>query len=154
MILSKEFNFWTNTLPQIENYEEALKDKFIGWELHHRLETHNSDGEKRLVPLSMKELKALGMYEVRDLPPEQLIFMTSKEHRSLHFKYTVKHRDTSYMKSDSYRASCSVAHKGKHSCKGYKWYTNGIEDRMFNPNGEIPEEFILGRKNKHWGINA
>lgn len=154
MILSKEFNFWTNTLPQIENYEEALKDKFIGWELHHRLETHNSDGEERLVPLSMKELKALGMYEVRDLPPEQLIFMTSKEHRSLHFKYTAKHRDTSYMKSDSYRASCSVAHKGKHSCKGYKWYTNDIEDRMLNPNGEIPEGFILGRKNKHWGINA
>lgn len=33
----------------IENYEKAKADNFKGWVPHHRLETHNSDGERRLV---------------------------------------------------------------------------------------------------------
>lgn len=64
----------------IENYEKALKDNFKGWHCHHRLETHNSDGERRLVDISYKELIALGMYYNR--PAEELIFLTSREHHA------------------------------------------------------------------------
>ena len=65
---------------KIENYEKAKKDNFKGWECHHRLETHNSDGERRLVDITQKELKALRMYYNR--PPEELIFLTIKEHNA------------------------------------------------------------------------
>ena len=69
---------------KIENYEKAKADNFMGWCCHHRLETHNSDGERRLVDITADELQALGMYWYR--PASELIFLTISEHRSLHTK--------------------------------------------------------------------
>ena len=66
----------------IENYEEAKADNFKDWECHHRLETHNSDGKRRLVDLTISELKALNMYYNR--PAEEFIFLTVNEHNMLH----------------------------------------------------------------------
>lgn len=66
----------------IENYELAKADNFKGWQCHHRLETHNSDGERRSVDITHKELQALGMYYNR--PAEELIFMTTYDHEMLH----------------------------------------------------------------------
>ena len=71
-------------IEQIENYEFAKKDNFDGWNIHHRLETHNSDGEKRLVNISKTELIALDMYYNR--PANELIFLTKSEHIKLHRK--------------------------------------------------------------------
>ena len=68
----------------IENYDKAIADKTQVWTCHHRLETHNSDGERRLVDLTIEELIALGMYY--DRPAEELIFMTTIEHAVLHNK--------------------------------------------------------------------
>ena len=67
---------------EVENYELAKADNFVGWDRHHRLETHNSDGEKRLVPITPDELKALGMYFNR--PARELIWMRKSDHKSLH----------------------------------------------------------------------
>ena len=69
-------------IEQIENYQFAKKDNFDGWNIHHRLETHTSDGEKRLVNLSKAELIALDMYYNR--PANELVFLTKSEHTSLH----------------------------------------------------------------------
>ena len=69
-------------IEQIENYEFAKKDNFDGWCIHHRLETHNSDGQRRLVNLSKAELKALDMYYNR--PASELVFLTRPEHTKLH----------------------------------------------------------------------
>lgn len=74
-------------IEQIENYKFSKKDNFSGWCIHHRLETHNSDGEKRLVNLSMDELIALDMYYNR--PANELIFLTKSEHTKLHNMKTV-----------------------------------------------------------------
>lgn len=71
-------------IEQIENYQFAKKDNFQGWCIHHRLETHNSDGEKRLVNLSREELIALDMYYNR--PASELVFLTKSEHIILHMK--------------------------------------------------------------------
>lgn len=68
----------------IENYNKALADNFVGWECHHRLETHTSDGERRLVDITRKELIALDTYY--DRPSEELIFLTKSEHKTLHHK--------------------------------------------------------------------
>ena len=66
----------------IENYEAAKKDNFKGWHCHHRLQTWTSDGERRLVDITVEELQALGMYYNR--PASELIFMKHSEHSSLH----------------------------------------------------------------------
>jgi hypothetical protein len=66
----------------VENYELALADNFNNWCLHHKLETHTSDGVRRVVNLTRKELKELDMYN--DRPPEELIWMKKRDHVLLH----------------------------------------------------------------------
>ena len=117
-------------VEKIEGFEKAKLDNFKGWHCHHRLETHNSDGQERPVFITSKELKALGMYYNR--PPEELIFMTSSDHLKLHNSgnhnhFTGKHltdehkrkavatrmKNGSYNVSDSTRKKLSESHKGK-----------------------------------------
>lgn len=43
------FEIYCKDYKNIENYEKAAAENFKGWECHHRLETHISDGELRLV---------------------------------------------------------------------------------------------------------
>lgn len=74
------FERYCKNYQSIENYEKAKKDNFKGWHCHHRLETHASDGERRLVDITQKELKALNMYYHR--PPEELIFLPRSEHEA------------------------------------------------------------------------
>lgn len=73
---------YCNEIEKVENYELAKADNFKGWECHHHLETHNSDGERRLVQISVEELIALDMYYNR--PPEELVFLLKSEHAALH----------------------------------------------------------------------
>lgn len=89
----------------IENYDKAVADETQTWEVHHRLETHTSDGERRLVELTREELKALAMYF--DRPPEELIFLTIAEHTKLH-KIGKKLGPL----SDETKRKISEAHKG------------------------------------------
>ena len=77
----KQHNFCTNN-EKIENYKKAYADNFVNWERHHRLETHTSEGKKRLVQLTPEELKALDVYYNR--PPEEMIYLTVQQHRKLH----------------------------------------------------------------------
>ena len=86
------FERYCKNYQDIENYEAAKKDNFKNWEVHHRLETHNSDGERRLVDITRDELKALGMYWQR--PAEELIFMKRSEHLFLHHKGKQKSEET------------------------------------------------------------
>lgn len=65
-------------ISKIENYDKAVADKEHKWECHHRLEIQ---GQFRN---SVGLLKRCGMYWKQ--PAERLIFLTSSEHRSLHFK--------------------------------------------------------------------
>ena len=73
---------YCKNIEEIENYASAAADNFIGWDIHHRLETHNSDGERRPVDLSRAELIALGTYYGR--PASELIFLKHGDHMSLH----------------------------------------------------------------------
>lgn len=109
----------------IENYDKAIADTTQTWYCHHRLETHNSDGERRPVSFTHEELITLGMYY--DRPPEELIFLTRSEHRSLHSKgkepwnkgktcmpYSGKPR------SEETKAKISASSKGKHNSEEAK----------------------------------
>ena len=82
--MKRNFERYCTEPENIENYEKAAADTFKGWDCHHRLETHNSDGESRLVDITVDELKALDVYYNR--PASELIFLTSSEHIILHQK--------------------------------------------------------------------
>lgn len=46
--MRRSFEYYCDDIENIENYEAAKRDNFKGWNCHHRLETHNSDGGKRV----------------------------------------------------------------------------------------------------------
>lgn len=98
-----KFEYSCTNIELVENYELAKADNFKDWHCHHRLETHNSDGEKRLVSISMEELKALGIYYNRS--PEELIFLTKSNHSRLHASMQVH--------SEEERKRISESKKGK-----------------------------------------
>lgn len=148
---------------EIENYEEAVNDTTQIWDCHHRLETHNSDGERRFVDLSRAELLTLDMYYHR--PSEELIFMTHSEHHLLHnkgktpwnkgykgmpghkhseeTKQRMSENNSRYWKgktlSEETKMKMSESHKGRH------WYNNGIENAF---TFECPEGFVPGMLQK------
>lgn len=95
--------FCKEDFERIENYEKAIADNNQTWHCHHRLETHTSDGEKRLVSLSKLELIELGMYYYR--PAEELIFLTKSEHAKLH--------NLTRVYSDETKKKISESNKGK-----------------------------------------
>lgn len=94
--------FCCEDISKIENYEEAIDDKSQTWHCHHRFETHNSDGERRLIDITKKELISLDMYY--DRPANELIFMTNSEHITLHQKGRKLSEET--------RKKIAVARKG------------------------------------------
>lgn len=103
---------YCSDIENVENYEKAKADNFKGWHCHHRLETHNSDGERREVDIGYKELKALGMYYHR--PAEELIFLTTREHNVLHTKGKQAWNKGKKMPEEFCRKN-SEGHKGKHA---------------------------------------
>ena len=173
--MKHNYKCYCKDYQNIENYEAAKKDNFIGWECHHRLETHNSDGERRLVNISMGELKALDMYWNR--PAEELIFLTTSEHNTLHHKgklISEEHkkkvseaskgnkRALGYHHSEETRKKISEARKGKHrsdetkkkiaeaskgnkNVRGTRWYNNGKISKRAK---ECSDGFVPGRIKK------
>ena len=158
--MKRSFKYYCKDYTNIENYEKAKADNFKCWDCHHRLETHNSDGERRLVDITASELQALGMYYNR--PSSELIFMKRNEHRSLHKHSEETRKEMSESKknmSAETKKKMREAHKGKkHSAetkkkiaeakkgntntKGRHWYNNGeINIRA----KECPDGFVLGR---------
>lgn len=81
MISKNVKSFCENPPDLIKNYDKAISSDEM-WDCHHRLETHTSDGERRLVQLTKDELIALDMYYQR--PANELIFLSRSEHRCLH----------------------------------------------------------------------
>ena len=146
-------------LSKIENYDKAIVDTTQTWQCHHRLETHNSDGERRLVNISKAELIALGIYY--DRPPEELIFMTELEHKRLH---TVGKPKT---KSEETKKKISEAHKGKHLSEEHKkklseahkgkttWNTGKhLSEEHKKKLSEARKGRICNNKGKHWFNNG
>ena len=117
--MGHKFEKYCKDYENIENYEAAKKDNFKGWDCHHRLETHTSDGERRPVDITQKELKALGMYYNR--PASELIFLTIKEHNA--YKKGKK-------LSEDAKKKMSEAHKGKPSGNKGKRHTEEARRKM------------------------
>ena len=84
MISLRKSKDFCKSYTKIENYETAINDTTQTWHCHHRLETHFSDGTPRPknAQLLASELEALDMYY--DRPPEELIYLSTFDHLSLH----------------------------------------------------------------------
>ena len=127
------FEIYCKDYENIENYQKAKNENFKGWQCHHRLETHNSDGERRLVDITRDELLALGMYYGR--PAEELIFLTKSEHSRLHHKGKLISEET--------RKKLSEANKGKHLGKDNPFYGKHHSE-------ENRKKLSEANKGKHW----
>ena len=133
---------------KIENYDKAIADDTQVWVCHHRLETHTSDGERRLVDLTRLELMALDMYF--DRPPEELIFMTPLEHRKLHFK--------GKQLSGEHKSKIGAANKGKVRTTAMKSHWSKVHKGKKLPEEQKAKisEKLRGRpscfKGKHWKL--
>ena len=123
---------YCSDIENVENYQKAKADDFKNWEVHHRLETHNSDGERRLVDITADELKALDMYYNR--PADELIFMTIYEHSRLHMKG--KHL------SEETRKKIGSAQKGNKYALGHK-HSEEAKNKI--------AEAMKGEKNPFYG---
>lgn len=126
----RSFEYLCDNIENVENYEAAKADNFKGWDCHHRLETHTSDEERRLVDITMKELKALDMYYHR--PAEELIFLVASEHRHLHNN---GERNPMYGKpcSEEHKRKMSEARKGKYLSEETKMKMSEANKGSKNP---------------------
>ena len=152
--MGHHFKRFCKDYQDIENYEKAKADNFIGWECHHRLETHTSDGKRREVDIPQKELIALGMYYNR--PASELIFLPASEHRALKKGennpfYGKKHSEESKKRigekskgrrhSEESKKRIGAAHKGNTYTKGMHWFNNGKINKVCF---ECPPGFVPG----------
>ena len=162
------FEKFCKDYENIENYEKAKKDNFKRWECHHRLETHTSDGIRRVVDIPYKELIALGMYYNR--PASELIFLTTREHRA--YNKGKRHTEESKKKnaeahkgnknmlgkkhSEESKKKMRESHKGKkmseesknknrEAHKGMRFFNNGKINKRAK---ECPPGFVPGRLRK------
>ena len=153
--MKNHFERYCKDYENIENYQKAKTDNFVGWHCHHRLETHNSDGERRLVDITVAELQALGMYYHR--PSSELIFLTESEHNSLHKPSAEAKNKMSKVRKGKYLGENNSFY-GKHHSeeskkkmskanKGRHWYNNGKENRFcFEcPDGFIPGKLLINK---------
>lgn len=85
-MISKNITAFCINFQQIENYNAAINDKNETWHCHHRLELRDDYINTR------EELKMMNLYY--DRPPEELIFMRSKDHMKLHQNHekSMEHR--------------------------------------------------------------
>ena len=133
---------------KIENYEKALIDNFKGWHCHHRLEKD----------YTREELIKKNLYYNR--PPEELIFLTNKDHQILHSQYNIK-KGFLPAKGHHWNLPKEFSDNTSKRIKNLVWVNNGSINKRVLQN-DIPNGFVLGRikkqytsslKGKKWKIN-
>ena len=142
--MGHKFERYCKDYENIENYEAAKKDNFIGWDCHHRLQTWTSDGERRLVDITAAELKALGMYYNR--PADELIFLPESEHNNLHKKGNTYRLGKPH--TEESRIKMSKAHKGKQAGENNPMYGKHHTEEARNKMSEAHKGKSLSEEHK------
>ena len=125
----KNLRMFCTDYTAVENYDLAIADD-QRWDMHHRLETHDENGNERDKTLSIKELKERNLYFHR--PPSEFIFLTKRDHMVLHS--TMRHRENPLTEEHIQKLSDSR--------KGYRWFTNGKQNTKAL---ECPDGYRPGR---------
>ena len=170
--MKHNFEKFCKDYENIENYEKAKKDNLKGWHCHHRLETHNSDGIRREVDITQKELIALGMYYNR--PASELIFLPASEHsafnkgkhRSEEAKKKIAAANIGKKLSEETKKKISEGNKGKKLSEETKKKMSEAKKGEKHPNygkhfsEETKKKIAAGNKGntntkgKHWYNNG
>ena len=134
--LKRVKRYCNDNISLIENYEDALNDKYQTWHCHHRLETDAN--------MSQKELKANNLYFHR--PASELIFLLPCDHRHLH---TISERNVNYKKT----GEDHPAYGKKHSEEARKKQSIGLKKYYSDPearknHGNIRRGAILTEEHK------
>ena len=151
--MGHHFEKYCKDYENIENYEAAKKDNFIGWECHHR----------KGASFTQKELIALGQYY--NISSDELVFLTTAKHNKLHHigrhhtedsKKRIGAASKGRRHTEEARKKMSDAAKGKPKTKEHKkkiaeaarinstgrhWFNNGKENKFCY---ECPEGFVAG----------
>ena len=151
--MGHHFEKYCKDYENIENYEAAKKDNFIGWECHHR----------RGANITQKELISLGQYY--NISSDELVFLTTAKHNQLHHigrhhtedsKKRISAASKGRRHTEEARKKMSDAAKGKPKTKEHKkkiaeaarinsigrhWYNNGKENKFCY---KCPEGFVAG----------
>ena len=130
-----------NKLDEVENYEQAKKDNFKGWILHH----------KQGLYMSIEEMEELGWYY--DCPPDCLIFLKRSEHFKTHHKskYWAKYERmrTYWLQGYTLEKKLKTRNKTEFSTKYYEHYKLFKKDnialyqrelRYYNKHNEVSWE--------------
>ena len=137
--MKHKFEKFCKSPENIENYEKAKADNFKGWDCHHRLQTWTSDGKRRAVDITAAELIALGMYYNR--PADELIFLPSSEHISLHKKGKTYFKGKHH--TEEAKKKISEAQKGENNSMHGK--------SPWNKGKKMSEEFCRKNSESHKG---
>lgn len=150
MICLKTTKKYCKEYWKIENYEKAISSD-EKWHCHHRLETHNSDNERRLVDLTKEELIALNMYYNR--PAEELIFLTVKEHQNLHHIGKKYSEETKNKMSEVQKGSIPWNKGKKFSEETKKKMSESLKGKKpYKMTEETKKKMSESRKGKHWKL--
>lgn len=147
MICLKSVKAFCKDYTKIENYEKAVADTTQVWDCHHRLQLVKTGA---VVDATQQDLIDWGIYYNR--PADELIFLTRKEHDSLHQNNKGKHP------SEETRRKQAESHKGKHHSEETKQKMS--EDRKGDKNGfygkkhseETRRRLAEANKGKHWKL--
>lgn len=121
----KSFEGYCDNIEDVENYEQAKADNFKGWVCHHRLELIATGG---VCDVDRQDLIDWGIYCHR--PADELIFLTRKEHNSLHHKgkhlsEELKRKHSEAMKGKHWKLSEEARINHSEAMKGKNTWTKG-----------------------------
>lgn len=152
--------FCSGDISEIENYNEAINSNEL-YDCHHRLETHFPNGERLFENYSVDFLKSIGMYYKR--PSNELIFLTHKNHASLHSKNNKVNLGRKW--SEETRKRMGDGHRGRKASEEtkirqsiaiskYKHPVRCLElNLIFDSVGEASKYFDVCRSNIRQSIN-
>lgn len=134
--MPQSLKYCKGEIDRIENYSKAVEDKTQIWHCHHRLEIMPFSGKRA----SVKYLVEQGLYLKQ--PPEALIYLTSKDHNSLHHKGKLSNLK-GVPRSAEVRRKISQGRIGKPHPKSDEWRRKHSEALKGRPSE---------KRGKHWRL--
>lgn len=149
----RNFEYYCDDFESIENYEAAKADDFKGWECHHQLELIATGG---VCDVDRQDLKDWDLYYHR--PADELLFLTAKEHKSLHLKGNRYGKGKHLKRSEETKKKLSEALKGKPKSEEHKRNiskANRCKEGYWigkHRSEEDKEKMSMAKKGRHWKL--
>ena len=131
-MISRYDHYCRGDISKIENYDKAIADTKTVWHCHHRLETHDENGNRRQGK-DLLSTDLIKMNKYYDVSPEELIYMLPDEHHKLHnekqnerytkearMKMSEKAKSRHVVHTKEWNENISKSHKGRKLSEAHK----------------------------------